>query len=270
MLKAVLEYQFLQNAVLTAVLASIACGVIGVIIVEKKLVMMSGGIGHTAFGGIGLGYYLKIEPIIGALFVSVLAAFGISTLRRITRTDPDIITGMCWSLGMAAGILFIAFTPGYPPDMTSYLFGDILTVTRLDLKIMLVLDAVILLIIIAYFRHYKAYLFDEEFAAVLGLRTVYLEYLLYVLIALSVVILIRVVGIILIIALLTIPASIARQLSADLKSIMLFSSLLGMIFCLFGLAASYALHIPSGASIILLSIAAYLFVTYLKTTSTAR
>ena len=149
---AILKYNFLQNAIMAAILASIACGVIGTYIMEKKLVMMSGGIAHTAFGGIGLGYFLKVEPILTALGVSVLAAVGVAAVKRQAKTDTDLLIGMFWSLGMALGVVFIAMTPGYPPDTASYLFGNILAVSRTDLRLILALDLLVLAMVIAFFQ----------------------------------------------------------------------------------------------------------------------
>lgn len=257
MFEGLFHYAFLQHAVIGAILASIVCGVMGAIISEKKLVMMSGGIAHTAFGGIGLGHFLKIEPIIGALGFAVCAALAIARIQRSTSTNADLLIGMFWSLGMALGILFIALTPGYPPDMSTYLFGDILTVSRLDIQIMLLLDTVIVFAVWAYFPLLKAFLFDEEFAQVLGVNTNLLEKLLYILIALTIVIVIRVVGIILVIALLTIPPAIAKQFSYNLKNIMLLSIGLGIVFCLSGLWLSYELQLSSGAAIILVAVGGY-------------
>lgn len=130
MIDAILKYTFLQNAIISAVLASIICGIIGTIIVEKKLVMMSGGIAHSAFGGIGMGYFLNIEPIIGALIFAIISSFGIVTIKEKSELNADTIIGMFWTLGMALGIIFISITSGYPPDISSYLFGDILTASK--------------------------------------------------------------------------------------------------------------------------------------------
>ena len=200
MIETILKYNFLQNAIMAAVLASIACGVIGVYIMEKKLVMMSGGIAHTAFGGIGLGYFLKVEPIFTALGVSVVAALAVAALKRKARTDSDLLIGMFWSLGMALGVVFIAMTPGYPPDIASVLFGNILAVSRSDLRLILGLDLLVLATVYAFFQVFKAYIFDEEFASVAGVPVKALEYLMYILVAVTVVVMIRVVGIILVIA----------------------------------------------------------------------
>jgi len=258
LVKALFEYQFLQNALLAGILASIVCGIIGVIIVEKKLVMMSGGIAHTSYGGVGLGYLLGFEPIIGAFLFSICAALGIGYIKRKGGVRSDVIIGLFWSLGMALGILFIALMPGYPPDLSSYLFGSILSVTKSDIYLMVCLTLIVTLVIVALFNNWKAYLFDEEFASIIGIKTAFLEYLLLVLIAMTVVVLIRVVGIILVLALLTAPAATAGMLTSNLKSRMIYSVLFGSIFCIAGLWISYEMNIASGAVIVILSVICYL------------
>ncbi|QXM05088.1 metal ABC transporter permease [Crassaminicella indica] len=264
MIEGIFAYKFLQHALIGAVFASIACGIIGTVITERKMIMMSGGIAHTAFGGIGIGYFLGIEPIIGALVFSIMAALGIAKINKKTNTSSDLLVGMFWSFGMAIGIIFIYLTPGYPPDISSYLFGDILTISKIDLYIIFFLDMIIVFAISAYFQQFKAFLFDEEFTQVVGVKVSFLEYMLYILIALTIVILIRVVGIILIITLLTAPTSIAKQFTYNLKKIMLLSIFIGVLFCFSGLYLSYIFKIPSGAAIIIFSVFAYLFVSLVK------
>ncbi len=258
MIKALFEYQFLQNAFLAGILASIVCGIIGVIIVEKKLIMMSGGIAHTSYGGVGLGYLMGFEPIIGAFLFSICAALGIGYIKRKGDARSDVVISLFWSLGMALGILFIALMPGYPPDLSSYLFGSILSVTKADLYLMISLTFIVTLVIVVLYNDWKAYLFDEEFASIIGIKTAILEYLLLVLIAMTVVVLIRVVGIILVLALLTAPAATASILTSNLKKRMIYSILLGNIFCITGLWISYELNIASGAAIVILSVVCYL------------
>src|SRR6056297_4136910 len=251
MIDAIVNYQFMQNAVISAVLASIVCGLIGTIIVEKKLVMLSGGIAHTSFGGIGLGYLMGFEPIYGAFCFAVLSSLTIASVRRRIGTGSDTLIGMFWSLGMALGILFIGFTPGYPPDISSYLFGDILTVRRMDVWLMGALTIFMLLAVSSLFNYWKAYLFDEEFLRVLGVKSTLLENFLFIMIALAIVILIRVVGIVLVIALLTAPPAAARLYTDDLKKIMGLAVIFGLIFSLSGLGISYHYDLPSGAVIII-------------------
>ena len=253
MLKAIFEYNFLQNAFLCSILISIVCGNIGTFIILKKLTMMSGGIAHTSFGGVGLGYFLGIEPIIGAFVFAVAAAIGIGYIGKKSHRSSDIATGIFWSAGMSLGILFIAFTPGYPPDISSYLFGDILTVSKTDLLLTVILDAIVVFLVIAFYNCFRAYLFDDEFAAVIRINVNLINNILHVMIALTIVILIRAVGIVLVLALLTAPAAVARLFSSNLKSIMLLSVFISVVLCFTGLWASYRFNVASGASIALLS-----------------
>ena len=258
MIAAIFQYQFLQNAIMAGILASIVCGIIGVVVVEKKLVMMTGGIAHTSYGGVGLGYLMGFEPILGAFLFSTCAALGIGYIKRKGGTRSDVVIGLFWSLGMALGILFVALMPGYPPDMSSYLFGSILSVTRSDLYLMIGLTLLVVLVVFMLFNYWKAYLFDEEFVAIMGINTAFLEYLLLLLIAMTVVVLIRVVGIILVLALLTAPAAVAGILASSLKSRMIQAIIWGNVFCISGLWVSYEVNIASGASIVILSVIGYL------------
>lgn len=261
MIHAIFEYKFLQNALAASILASIVCGIIGVIIVEKKLVMMSGGIAHTAYGGVGLGYLMGFEPMIGAFVFSACAAMGIGFIKRKGGAQSDVVIGLFWSLGMALGIIFIAFMPGYPPDLNSYLFGNILSVTKSDIYLMLILTFIVVFVITALYNNWKAYLFDEEFAEIIGVNTAFLEYVLLILIAMTVVVLIRVAGIIMVIALLTAPAATAGKFSSKLINRIFHAIIFGTIFCVGGLWISYVLDIASGAIIVILSVMFY-FSTY--------
>lgn len=258
MLEALFEYQFLQNAVIAGVFASIVCGMIGVIIIEKKLVMMSGGIAHTSYGGVGLGYLLGFEPIIGAFAFSVCAALVMGHIKRKGGARFDVLIGLFWSLGMALGIVFIAVMPGYPPALTSYLFGSILSVTSIDLILIISLSVIVALVVVSLFSYWKAYLFDEEFASITGMKTAFFEYLLLILIAMTIVVLIRVVGIILVIALLTAPAAASGLFTSNFKNRMICSIIFGVAFCLAGLWISYEMNVASGAAIVILSVLCYL------------
>lgn len=262
MINSIFEYNFLRNALFASILASIVCGIIGVIIVEKKLVMMSGGIAHTAYGGVGLGYLMGFEPIIGAFIFSICAAVGIGFIKRKGGAQSDVIIGLFWSLGMALGIVFISLMSGYPPDLNSYLFGNILSVTKSEIYLMVALTFIVVLVVIALFNDWKTYLFDEEFASIIGIKTAFLEYLLLILVAMTVVVLIRVAGIIMVLALLTAPAATAGMFSSKLKNRMIYAIIFGAIFCIIGLWTSYILNIASGATIVILSVIFYFF-TYI-------
>lgn len=257
MLNALFEYDFLLHAVLVSIFAGIICGIVGVIIVEKKMLMMSGGIAHTAYGGVGLGYLCGFEPILGAGLFAVLAALVIGKINRRGGVHTDIIIALLWSLGMALGIAFTGLMPGYPPDMNSYLFGNILSVTSADLTMIIPLCILTVLMITVFWQDWKSFLFDRDFAGITGLRTGVLEYSLLILIALCIVALIRVVGIILVIALLSAPAACAGLLVKTLKNRMLLAIGFCIVFCLAGLAISYYLEIASGATIVFVSALTY-------------
>ncbi len=205
-----------------------------------------------------MGYFLGIEPIFGGIGFAVLAALGVAQIRKRSNTNEDTLISMLWAAGMALGILFIALTPGYPPEMTSYLFGDILTVNSVYLKVMMILGLVTLLIVFSLYNYWKIYLFDEEYARIMGIRTGGLEFVLFLMVSVSIVILIKVVGIILSIAMLTAPPAIVKLFTNRLSRVMIGASLLGVLFNMAGLALSYRMNIPSGATIILLAVSSYL------------
>jgi zinc transport system permease protein len=253
----VLGFEFFRNALLAGVLASIACGIIGTYVVVRRMVSVSGGISHAAFGGVGLGYYLGIDPLLGATVFTVATALGMGALEIRARQQMDTIIGAVWAAGMALGILFVYLTPGFAPDLFSYLFGNILLVPRGDILLMAVLVAIIVAIVGLFYLEFQAVTFDPDYARVMNLPVERLSLLLLVLVALTVVMLIRVVGIILVIALLTIPAAISRLCTGRLWSMMLLATGLGALFTLIGIGLSYVLNVPSGATIILVSTAAY-------------
>jgi zinc transport system permease protein len=247
----ILQYEFMRNAFVAAVLVGIACGIVGTFIVIKKIVFMSGGITHAAFGGIGLGFLLNINPVLTAIPFSILSALGIGLISRKTRISEDSAIGILWAVGMALGILFIGLSPGYAPDLLGYLFGSILTVPLSDIIIMVILDIIIIVTVALLYKEFQALTFDEEFSEITGVPTQTLYLLLLCLVALSIIVLIRVVGIILVIALLTLPTTIAKQFTNRLNKLILYSIISAVIFTVIGLWLSYLLNLPSGATIVL-------------------
>jgi zinc transport system permease protein len=258
------QFEFMRNAMLAGLLASIACGVVGVYVVVKKIVSMSGSIAHASFGGIGLGYLLNFSPVLGAMFFSLLSALTMGLVTRRTRLPEDTATGILWALGMALGVIFIGLSAGYAPDLMSYLFGNILTVPVSDLYLMAALDLIIVALAVAFYKEFLLLSFDEEFGTVVGMPVNGLYLLLLCMVALTVVVLIRVVGMILVIAMLAFPAAMARQFTHDIKKMMVLAVVFGMVFTFGGLWLSYALNLASGATIILLSGLA-LLLTYIVT-----
>lgn len=247
------QYEFMRNALLAGFLASVACGIVGVYVLVKKIISMSGSIAHASFGGIGLGYLLKFNPVLGALLFSLLSAVTMGFVTRKTKLPEDTATGILWALGMALGIIFIGMSAGYAPDLMSYLFGNILTVPVSDIYLMAGLDLVIIALVIAFYKEFLLLSFDEEFGTVVGMPVNALYLLLLCMVALTVVVLIRVVGMILVIAMLTFPSALARQFTNNIMKMMVLAIIFGFAFTLGGLWLSYVLNLASGATIILLS-----------------
>lgn len=245
-----LHYDFFRNAVFAAILSSIACGITGAYIVARRLVFISGGITHSSFGGIGLAYFLGLNPVIGAAIFSLLSAFGIDYLSKRSNLREDSAIGMIWTVGMAIGIIFIAMTPGYAPNLMTYLFGSILTVGLYDLYAMMILTVVIILIFSLMFRTILYIAFDEEFARTRKLPVRLMNILMLSLVSLTIVLNIRVIGVILLISFLTIPQVTANIFTNIFRKLILLSVLFAFIGSMIGLIVSYSFNIPSGPAII--------------------
>jgi zinc transport system permease protein len=255
---AIFKFEFMQNALGAGVLVSIACGIIGTFVVINRIVFISGGIAHAAYGGIGLGYFFKFSPVLGAIIFSLISALGMGLVERKTKQRADTLIGVMWALGMAIGIILIDLSDGYKAGLESYLFGSILTVPRQDLIIMLILNLIIGGLVFIFYKELIAISFDPIFATTRNLPVDRLYLMLMAMISLTVVMVMQVVGLILVIALLTIPCVIAEKFAKDIQQMMIYSSFFGMIFTTIGIALSYYLNLTSGATIILVAGGSYL------------
>jgi zinc transport system permease protein len=253
-----LSYSFMRNALMAGVLVSLTCGIIGTLVVLKRMVFISGGVAHTAYGGVGLAFYLGVNPILGAVAFSLVASFLMGYVQRQTRQRQDTLIGVMWAIGMAIGIIFADMTPGYKADLMSYLFGSILAVTHTDLWMMLGVNLLVLGFVILFYKELQAVAFDESFARVRNLPVDLLYIALVAMIGLAVVMLMRVVGLIMIIALLTVPAAIGSLFLNHMKHIMWMAMVLSLIFTTGGLLLSYFFNLTSGATIILIAGISYL------------
>lgn len=252
------QYAFIQNAIISAFLLSVITGFIGSYIVVRRLVFLSGGITHASFGGIGIAWYFGLNPILGASVFSVFSALGLEYLSQGRTLREDSAIGMLWSFGMAIGILFVFLTPGYAPNLMSFLFGSILTISQTDILLLLILATLTLVFFVAFYYPILFVAFDSDFAKTQNVPVKFISYSLAVLIALSIVFAIRAVGIILIISLLTIPANIANIVTHRFRRIIVLSALISLFSIVAGIAISFRLNVPSGATIIITMMAFYL------------
>ncbi|MCL5125237.1 MAG: metal ABC transporter permease [Deltaproteobacteria bacterium] len=265
------HYSFLQNALLTGVLASVACGIIGTYVIVRRISYIADGIAHTVLGGMGAALYLNrvchwqgLVPLHGALVAAIIAAVIIGLVSLRAKQREDTVISALWAVGMATGIMFISQTPGYNEDLMGYLFGNILMVSTRDLWMLGGLDAVIVVAGLLFYNQFLAVCFDQEFAVLRGLRVEVFYLLLLGLAALTVVLLSTVVGIVMVVAMLTLPIGIAALFSRSLWGMMIVSTILCAVFTTSGLAISYGPDYPAGATTIILAGAAYLVCITLK------
>ena len=265
-----LQYAFFRHALIGGLLASIACGLVGTYIVTRRLVFISGGLTHASFGGIGLGLYSGISPILSAAVFSVLSAFGVEWLSKRKDMREDSAIAVFWTFGMAVGVIFTFLSPGFAPDLSAYLFGNILTIDRTDIVLLGVLSIVLILFFSCYIHPIVNIAFDRDFASSQGIPVRTFEYILMAFIALTIVFCLRLVGIVLVISLLTIPQMTANLFSHRFQHIIWLSIAIGYASCLGGLVLSYYLNVPSGASIIFFSIIIYTICKMVKSLPFAR
>lgn len=244
-------YSFVQNAIAGIILISIVSAMIGTYIVARRQVFISGGITHACFGGLGLGYFLGVSPILMASVFAVGASLGVEWFSTRHRMRSDSAIAVVWALGMAIGTIFIFLTPGYVPDLNSFLFGNILTITRTDLLAFLILAVVTAAFFFLFFRMIVVCAFDSDFARTIHVPVRFINYAMTILVAVSIVLTIRMIGIMLLMSLFTMPQLVAEQFAHRFKSIMALSVAVSVVGSLVGLVASYFIDVPASATIVL-------------------
>lgn len=250
MLADLLHYQFVHHALLACLLSGVVCGLVGAWVVVRRMVFLGGGITHASFGGIGIAYWLGANPILGAFVFALASSLGIEALSRRGAIREDSAVGIMWSVGMAAGILFLYLTPGYAPNLMSFLLGNLLLVTRGDLVALGTL-AVVVSVVFGFFLRPIVYVaFDGQYARSQGVNTSLVGYAMAAIVAAAIVLSIRSVGIMLLISLLTLPAVIAGSLTRDYRRLFPLSALIAVAGNLLGLAASLWLDVPASAATI--------------------
>ena len=265
-LDAIMTHAFLSSALLAGLLASLGCGIMGSYVVVKRIGYMAGGISHSVLAGMGAALFFGFSPMSGALVAAIMAALLIGLIKLKWQAQEDTLISALWASGMAIGVLFISRTPGYGTDLMSYLFDNILLVSQRQIWQMLLTDAVLVVLLLAFYRQFLAVSFDEEFARIRGVP-VNLFYLLFLcLVAATVVLLVQVVGLVLVIALLTLPAAISAHYVHTLGRLMALASLLGAFFTSGGIWLAYEFDFPTGAVITLLASISYIASAMLSAT----
>lgn len=249
----ILHYTFFQNALAGALLVSLACGVVGSLVMINRLFSMAGGITHAAFGGLGIAFYFGTPILLSLGAWTIAVAVLVAFLSRTYPQRSDSFIAVIWAFGMALGLVLIDMSEGYQGDVMSYLFGSVLSISSEDLWLMLGADVLFIALTTLFYKQFVAISFDSEFAMLKGVAARAFYYVLVLMVSLCIVLCIRVVGLILIIALLSIPCFIAESYTKRLGAMMALSCVLSAIFCILGLILSYVLNLSGSASIILVA-----------------
>jgi zinc transport system permease protein len=248
----ILGYPFFQNALIGVIIISIASALIGTYITTRRMTFISGGVTHACFGGLGLGYYLGISPVLTAAVFAVISSLGVEWLSKRRSVRKDSAIAVIWALGMAIGIMFIFMTEGYVPELNSFLFGSVLTITRSDLW----LFGGFTLLLIAFYALFMPLIvacsFDADFARTRRLPVRFIDYAMTVFVAVAIVLTIRMIGIMLLMSLMSLPQITAESLTRRYRPMIMVSVAVSMIGCVGGLFISYWLSVPASATIVLL------------------
>ena len=252
-----LEYTFFQNALTGVVLLSICSAIIGTFIITRRLVAISGGITHACFGGLGLGYYLGVSPVLMAGVFAVGSSVGVEWLSSRFRLREDSAIAVVWGLGMALGVLFVFLTPGYVPELNAFLFGNILTVSRHDLVAIGIYTAILALFFLWQGKNIVAVAFDRDFATVCGLPVKLISYTMTVFVAIAIVLTIRLAGIMMLMSMLSLPIITAEIFCKRYFTVMWGAMGVSLVTSLAGLWLSTIIDVPCSALIVLLMVAVF-------------
>ncbi len=248
-----LQWDFMRQALVASLLASIACGIIGSLVVVNRMVFLAGGISHAAYGGIGIAIFLNLPMLPTVFSFSVLCALLLGHITLSKKHYSDAIVGAIWAIGMALGALLVSLTPGFRADLMGYLFGNILTILPSDISVMTALDILLFAWMSIFYKEIVAISYDEEYAQVIGIPTKLFYYLILLFASSVIILLMRFVGLILVLAMLSIPSYLAEKKSKSIKAMMIYATIISFFLMSAGLIISYFANLPTGPTIILLA-----------------
>lgn len=260
----ILAYDFFQRAAIGLAILSIAWAIIGTYIVTRRLVALSGGVTHACFGGLGLGYFLGINPLATAALFAIAASSGVEWMSRSERIREDSAIAVVWALGMATGIIFVFLTPGYVPELNTFLFGNVLLIGWEDIIWSASYTLILTTVYTLLYRKIISCAFDSDFARITGIPVGPINYLMTIFVALCIVLTIRLAGIMLLMSMISIPVIIAEKIFTRYRSILLGAWAIALITSLGGLALSAFVNVPCSALIVLLLTALYIIVRIIK------
>lgn len=263
-----LQYAFFRNALWGVLIISIAAAMIGTYIITRRLVAISGGITHACFGGLGLGYFLGFNPVAMAGVFAIASAVGVEWMSHRFRVREDSAIAVVWAVGMAVGTLFVFLTPGYVPELNSFLFGNILTITGSDIMAFGIFTAVLIAFFICFYHQIVICAFDRDFAMVIHLPARFINYAMTVFVAICIVLTIRLVGVMLLMSMLSLPMMTAEIYFRSFRSMMLASVGISLVCSVAGLFIGTMVDVPCSAIIVILMVAVFIFFKLLSINKT--
>lgn len=252
------NYPFFINALAGLAIISIASAMIGTYIVTRRLVSISGGVTHACFGGLGLGYYLGLNPVFMAAVFAIASSMGVEFMASRSKVREDSAIAVVWALGMAIGILFVFLTPGYVPELNSFLFGNVLTISRADLLTFAVFAMILGVFFMLFYKKIVICAFDRDFARVIHLPVRFISYSMTVLVAVCIVLTIRLVGVMLLMSMFALPQMISELFCKRFGRLMALSVAVSLACCIGGLLLGTVIDVPCSALIVLVMCSAYL------------
>lgn len=259
-----LNFQFIQNALIATLLISICGGIIGSLIVSNKLVFLGGGVAHSAFGGVGIALYFGFSTMLGAAITSIIMSLILLYFVISKKQNIDSFIAAAWAFGMALGVILIDITPGYGSDMTSYLFGSILAISTKDIFIILIYDILLLIFISLYYREILSISYDEVFCKLKKININIFLFFIFIFISLGIVMSMNMAGLILVLAILSIPAYVASMFVNSLRKMMIFSCVLSFVFICIGFFVSYKYNLSIGACVVMSTVCGMIISSLIK------
>lgn len=253
----IFNYVFFQNALIGLALISVVSAVVGTYVIVRRLMFVAGGVTHACFGGLGLGYYLGTNPIVMAGVFAVASALGVEWMSAKQRIREDSAISVVWALGMAIGVLFIFLTSGYVPELNSFLFGSILTISRVDLWLFAGFLVLLMAVLAVFYRLIVVCAFDPDYARTIGLPVRLINGAMMVLVSVCIVLTLKLIGIMLLMSLFSIPQMIAEVFTSRLRPMMAIAAGSSLVCSIAGLFASYFSNVPASATIVITLILAY-------------
>lgn len=247
-----LDYTFFRYALAGVILIAVSAAMIGTYIITRRLVAICGGITHACFGGLGLGYFLGINPVATAAVFAVGSSVAVEWMSTRLRMREDSVIAVIWSVGMAIGVLFVFMTPGYVPELNSFLFGNILTISLTDIEIFAAFTGLLILFFALFYNKIVACAFDRDFATVMHLPVRFINYTMTVFVALCIVLTIRLVGVMLLMSMLSLPMMTAEVFSRRFLHMMLLSTVISLLCSVAGLWLGTLIDVPCSAIIVIL------------------